>query len=53
MVCVQVVQALLVRAWLFMLERPENYSLHAGGVVLVLIIVAVTAVSGFDPVARK
>ena len=25
----------------------------AGGVVLILIVVAVTAVSGFDPVARK
>ena len=32
---------------------PDVLSCDAGGVVLVLIVAAVTAVSGFDPVARK
>ncbi len=34
-------------------ELPDSLSCNAGGVVLVLIVAAVTAVSGFDPVARK
>ena len=34
-------------------EASEQGVAGAGGVVLVLIVAAVTAVSGFDPVARK